>query len=144
VRVRFSRLASACSFAIGAVMDLLVATIASPAKVIPIVAGTSLMFLALPGGLVARAGGAGVMVGALRVTFWGALAMAMTAGSRVRYSEHVREPSLAKLRHVTESNAVGCAVVNLDQFCINTRTILVKEHFRIGLVSSPSSKDQNE
>jgi vacuolar iron transporter family protein len=72
-------LASACSFAIGAVMALLVATIASPARVIPIVAGTSLMFLALLGELVARAG-AGVIVGALRVAFWGALAMAMTAG----------------------------------------------------------------
>jgi VIT1/CCC1 family predicted Fe2+/Mn2+ transporter len=36
--------------------------------------------LALLGGLAARAGGAGVMVGALRVTFWGALAMGLTAG----------------------------------------------------------------
>lgn len=73
-------LASACSFAVGAVMPLLVATIASPARVIPIVAGSSLLFLALLGGLAARAGGAGVIVGALRVTFWGALAMGMTAG----------------------------------------------------------------
>ena len=47
---------------------------------IPLVAGTSLLFLALLGGLAARAGGAGVTVGALRVTFWGALAMAVTAG----------------------------------------------------------------
>jgi len=61
-------------------MPLLVATMASPARVIPLIAGTSLMFLALLGGLAARAGGAGVMVGALRVTFWGALAMALTAG----------------------------------------------------------------
>ena len=73
-------LASACSFAVGAVMPLFVATIVSPARVIPIVAGSSLMFLALLGGLAARAGGAGVIVGALRVTFWGALAMAVTAG----------------------------------------------------------------
>jgi VIT1/CCC1 family predicted Fe2+/Mn2+ transporter len=73
-------MASACSFAVGAVMPLLVATIASPARVIPMVAGSSLMFLALLGGLAARAGGAGVIVGALRVTFWGALAMAATAG----------------------------------------------------------------
>ena len=73
-------LASAGSFAVGAVMPLVVATIASPARVIPLVAGSSLMFLALLGGLAARAGGAGVMVGALRVTFWGALAMAVTAG----------------------------------------------------------------
>jgi vacuolar iron transporter family protein len=73
-------LASAGSFAVGAVMPLLVATVASPTRVIPIVAGSSLMFLALLGGLAARAGGAGVIVGALRVTFWGALAMAVTAG----------------------------------------------------------------
>ena len=73
-------LASACSFAVGAVMPLLVATLASPARVLPIVAGSSLIFLALLGGLAARAGGAGVVVGALRVTFWGALAMAVTAG----------------------------------------------------------------
>jgi VIT1/CCC1 family predicted Fe2+/Mn2+ transporter len=39
-----------------------------------------LVFLALLGGLAARAGGAGVTVGAIRVTFWGALAMAVTAG----------------------------------------------------------------
>jgi vacuolar iron transporter family protein len=38
------------------------------------------MFLALLGGLAARAGGAGVAIGAIRVTFWGALAMALTAG----------------------------------------------------------------
>ena len=73
-------LASAGSFAVGAAMPLLVATMASPARVIPLVSGSSLMFLAILGGLAARAGGAGVMVGALRVTFWGALAMAVTAG----------------------------------------------------------------
>ena len=73
-------LASACSFAVGAVMPLLAAIVASPARVIPLVAGSSLMFLALLGGLAARAGGAGVIVGALRVTFWGSLAMAVTAG----------------------------------------------------------------
>ena len=73
-------LASAASFAVGAVMPLLVTTMAPPAGVLPLVAGTSLVFLALLGGLAARAGGAGVMVGAIRVTFWGALAMGVTAG----------------------------------------------------------------
>jgi VIT1/CCC1 family predicted Fe2+/Mn2+ transporter len=71
---------SAGSFAVGALMPLLVATMASPSMVIPLIAGTSLVFLALLGGLAARAGGAGVLVGALRVTFWGALAMALTVG----------------------------------------------------------------
>jgi VIT1/CCC1 family predicted Fe2+/Mn2+ transporter len=47
---------------------------------IPLVSATSLVFLALLGGVAARAGGAGVMIGAIRVTFWGALAMALTAG----------------------------------------------------------------
>jgi len=73
-------LASACSFAAGAVMPLLVASMAPSARVIPLVAGSSLVFLALLGGMAARAGGAGVIVGALRVTFWGALAMVVTAG----------------------------------------------------------------
>ena len=73
-------LASAASFAVGAVMPLVVAAIAPAAGLIPLVSGTSLLFLALLGGLAARAGGAGVMAGAIRVTFWGALAMALTAG----------------------------------------------------------------
>jgi VIT1/CCC1 family predicted Fe2+/Mn2+ transporter len=73
-------LASAASFAVGAAMPLAVTAIAPDAGLIPLVAGTSLLFLALLGGLAARAGGAGVMVGAIRVTFWGALAMAATAG----------------------------------------------------------------
>ena len=73
-------LASAGSFAVGAAMPLLVAAVAPASGLIPLVAGTSLIFLALLGGLAARAGGAGVTIGAIRVTFWGALAMAVTAG----------------------------------------------------------------
>jgi VIT1/CCC1 family predicted Fe2+/Mn2+ transporter len=73
-------LASAASFAVGATMPLLVTAAAPGAGLIPLVAGTSLMFLALLGGLAARVGGAGVAIGAIRVTFWGALAMAVTAG----------------------------------------------------------------
>jgi len=73
-------LASAGSFAVGAVMPLAVTAISPAAGLIPLVAGTSLVFLGLLGGVAARAGGAGVMKGAIRVTFWGALAMALTAG----------------------------------------------------------------
>jgi len=73
-------LASAGSFAVGAAMPLLVTVIASRAALIPLVSGTSLLFLAILGGLAARAGGARVTMGAIRVTFWGALAMAVTAG----------------------------------------------------------------
>jgi VIT1/CCC1 family predicted Fe2+/Mn2+ transporter len=73
-------LASAGSFSIGAAMPLLVTAMAPVAALIPLVSGASLAFLALLGGLAARAGGAGVTMGAIRVTFWGALAMAMTAG----------------------------------------------------------------
>jgi VIT1/CCC1 family predicted Fe2+/Mn2+ transporter len=71
---------SAGSFAVGAAMPLLVTAMAPAAGLIPLVSGTSLVFLALLGWLAARAGGAGVMMSALRVTFWGALAMALTAG----------------------------------------------------------------
>ena len=73
-------LASAGSFAAGAAMPLVVAVLAPVAALIPMVAGTSLAFLALLGGLAAHTGGAGLAAGALRVTFWGALAMAVTAG----------------------------------------------------------------
>ena len=73
-------LASAGSFAVGSAMPLLVTALTPAANLIPLVAGTSLAFLALLGGLAARTGGAGVTVGAMRVTFWGALAMAVTAG----------------------------------------------------------------
>jgi vacuolar iron transporter family protein len=72
--------ASAGSFAVGAAMPLLVTIIAPTTSLLPLVSGTSLLFLALLGGFAARAGGAGVMIGAIRVTFWGALAMALTAG----------------------------------------------------------------
>ncbi len=72
-------LASAASFAIGAVMPLIVTAIVPERTLIPIVAGSSLALLALLGALSARAGGAGMMVGAMRVTFWGGLAMAFTA-----------------------------------------------------------------
>ena len=73
-------MASAGSFAIGALMPLLVAALTPAGALIPLVSGTSLLFLALLGALAAHTGGAGVMVGAIRVTFWGALAMAITAG----------------------------------------------------------------
>jgi vacuolar iron transporter family protein len=73
-------LASAGSFVVGAAMPLLVTAMAPPAGLFPLVSGSSLLFLALLGGLAARAGGAGVTMGAIRVTFWGALAMALTAG----------------------------------------------------------------
>ncbi len=72
--------ASAASFAVGAAMPLLVTILAPSASMIPLVSGTSLVFLALMGGVAARTGGASVTVGAIRVAFWGALAMAVTAG----------------------------------------------------------------
>jgi len=73
-------LTSAASFAVGAAMPLLAAAAVSGSSLIPVVSGTSLLFLAILGGVAARVGGARVAVGAMRVTFWGALAMALTAG----------------------------------------------------------------
>ena len=73
-------LASAATFAVGAVLPLLAVLISRPSTIIPFVAGSSLALLALMGALAARVGGANVAVGAGRVTLWGALAMAATAG----------------------------------------------------------------
>jgi vacuolar iron transporter family protein len=72
--------ASALSFAVGAAMPLLTSTFAPERSLIMLVPGTSLLFLALLGALAAGAGGAGLAVGAIRVMFWGALAMGLTAG----------------------------------------------------------------
>jgi VIT1/CCC1 family predicted Fe2+/Mn2+ transporter len=70
---------SAGSFAVGAALPLLAVAMVSESRLIPVVAGASLVFLAILGGLAARVGGATVTTGALRVTFWGALAMGLTA-----------------------------------------------------------------
>jgi vacuolar iron transporter family protein len=72
-------LASAAAFSAGAAMPLLTVIVAPAAFVIPAVMVASLFFLALLGAIAAHAGGAGVVVPTLRVTFWGALAMAVTA-----------------------------------------------------------------
>ncbi len=73
-------LASAASFTAGAALPLIVATLAPASLLGAVVAGSSLVFLAGLGALAARTGGAPVIAGAWRVTFWGALAMALTAG----------------------------------------------------------------
>ena len=73
-------LSSAGSFAVGAALPLVAAILAPSTLAIPIVATASLIFLATLGALAASAGGASVIKGAMRVTFWGALAMAVTAG----------------------------------------------------------------
>lgn len=73
-------LSSAATFSIGAALPLLVVVFASEANTLFAVAFMSLAFLAVLGGLAAKAGGANLWVGAARVSFWGALAMTVTAG----------------------------------------------------------------
>ncbi len=73
-------LASAATFAVGAALPLLVVVLVPVSALIWTVAGSSLLFLALLGSLAAGAGGASIVTAAARVTFWGALAMAITAG----------------------------------------------------------------
>jgi VIT1/CCC1 family predicted Fe2+/Mn2+ transporter len=73
-------LASAASFAVGAALPLAVAALAPPATLLAWVSALALVFLAVLGAAAARAGGANALAGAWRVTFWGALAMAITAG----------------------------------------------------------------
>jgi VIT1/CCC1 family predicted Fe2+/Mn2+ transporter len=72
-------LSSAGTFIVGAALPLLVAWAIPGSRQIAVVATASLAFLAVLGSLAARAGGASITVGAFRVTFWGALAMALTA-----------------------------------------------------------------
>lgn len=71
---------SAATFTIGAAFPLVVAWLVPESRLIAIVAGSSLIFLASLGAIAARAGGASVSIGAIRVTFWGAFAMTLTAG----------------------------------------------------------------
>jgi VIT1/CCC1 family predicted Fe2+/Mn2+ transporter len=73
-------LASAGTFSVGAVLPLLVVLLVPVSVLMVAVAGSSLLFLALLGALAGRVGGASVLTAAVRVTFWGALAMALTAG----------------------------------------------------------------
>ena len=73
-------LASASSFSVGAALPLAVVALAPPSLLMVGVSASALVFLALLGALAARVGGASAVAGAWRVTFWGALAMAATAG----------------------------------------------------------------
>jgi vacuolar iron transporter family protein len=72
--------ASAASFACGALLPLAVAALLPMQSVLVAVPGATLVFLAALGAIAARAGGAPIAMAAVRVTFWGALAMAATAG----------------------------------------------------------------
>ena len=72
-------LASAATFSVGAAMPLLILAIAPASHLGIFVAGTSLVFLAILGGMAARTGDAPMMAGIVRVTFWGALAMGLTS-----------------------------------------------------------------
>lgn len=71
--------ASACSFSIGAIIPLIVASSVSESHLIAWVAVTALLCLAFLGGLAAKTGGAKILTGVLRVAFWSALAMGVTA-----------------------------------------------------------------
>lgn len=73
-------LTSAVTFAVGAAMPLSMVVVAPAAWLVPAVSAASLVFLALLGAVGARTGGASIWRATLRVTFWGALAMGLTAG----------------------------------------------------------------
>ena len=73
-------LTSAATFAVGAAMPLLMVLVSPADKLVPLVSVASLAFLALLGAIGAKAGGADVVRATARVTFWGALAMGLTAG----------------------------------------------------------------
>ena len=73
-------LTSAATFSVGAVLPLAVVVVAPGSLLVPLVSGSALVGLALLGGIGARVGGAGIVKAVLRVTFWGAFAMGLTAG----------------------------------------------------------------
>jgi len=73
-------LTSAATFSAGAAMPLLMVVLSPATMLVPIVSAASLAFLALLGAIGAKAGGASVLRATARVSFWGALAMALTAG----------------------------------------------------------------
>jgi vacuolar iron transporter family protein len=73
-------MASAATFSVGAALPLIVVVLVPASALMWVVSGSSLFFLAVLGSLSARTGGASMGTAALRVTFWGALAMALTAG----------------------------------------------------------------
>jgi VIT1/CCC1 family predicted Fe2+/Mn2+ transporter len=73
-------LASAGSFSVGALVPLIAAAVAAQAHLLPAIAATALLSLAVLGWLAAKAGGARVLPAVARITFWSALAMAVTSG----------------------------------------------------------------
>lgn len=79
-RPTLTGMASAATFSIGALLPLLVVVLAPRVVLMWAVSLCSLVFLGLLGAIAARAGGASMIIAATRSTFWGALAMAMTAG----------------------------------------------------------------
>ena len=73
-------LASAGAFSVGAIFPLILVVVSPPSSLIGLVSAGSLLFLGLLGVIAAKVGGANILKGALRVCFWGALAMIITAG----------------------------------------------------------------
>lgn len=78
-------LSSAATFTVGALLPLLTAILSSQQYLVPVVSSASMVCLAAMGAVAARTGGAPMGIGALRVAFWGALAMAITAGVGVLF-----------------------------------------------------------
>ena len=78
-------IASAASFAVGGALPVLLVFLIPEKQIIMAVSASSLLFLGMLGGLAAKVGGANVLTGIARITFWGALAMAITAGVGVLF-----------------------------------------------------------
>jgi VIT1/CCC1 family predicted Fe2+/Mn2+ transporter len=97
-------LASASSFAVGAAMPLLITALAPQASLITFVSGASLLFLALLGALAAHAGGASITPSVIRVTFWGALAMGVTAGVGILFGTVVKRDHRASARYISQNS----------------------------------------
>ena len=101
-------LTSAASFSVGAAMPLLMVVVSPSGALVPIVSAASLAFLAFLGAIGARVGGANVLRGTIRVTFWGALGWLLRLASAKHSAQFSEAPGL--MRHASlfdRSNLIG-------------------------------------
>ncbi|MHC2291712.1 VIT1/CCC1 family predicted Fe2+/Mn2+ transporter [Bradyrhizobium barranii subsp. barranii] len=138
-------LASAATFSVGAVGPLALVLVSPSNVLIPAVAAGSLLFLSLLGAIGAKAGGAGLLRPTIRVAFWGACAMALTAGIGAVVGKGVsaplREPlpqqgsdlrrlTLAELRSAVHADVRHRIVAELDKDLTKHPVRDIEKHLR--------------
>ena len=120
-------LTSAVMFSVGAAMPLLMVVVSPASALVPIVSAASLGFLALLGAIGAKAGGAHILRATARVTFWGALAMALTAGigRLVRHGCMSRPGTSRSLVSASHSYGAQCMLAILTERLLRRALIVI-------------------